>query len=89
MGLYLEVWILGKKLRLSEVIKGLPFKGVTLVLKKPPANAGDVRDLGSFPGSERSPGGAQDNHFQYSCLENSKDRGAWWAIVTGVTKSQT
>ena len=51
------------------------------MLKNPPANAGDVRDLDSFPGSGRSPGGAQDNQFQYSYLENSKDRGAWWSTV--------
>ena len=68
---------------------GLPFKGVALVLKNPPANAGDVRDVSSFPGSGRSPGGAQDNQFQYSCLENSKDRGAWWAIIYRVAQSRT
>ena len=68
---------------------GLPFKGVALVLKNPPANAGDVRDVSSFPGSGRSPGGAQDNQVQYSCLENSKDRGAWWAIVYRVAQSRT
>ena len=68
---------------------GLPFKGVALVLKNPPANAGDVRDVSSFPGSGRSPGGAQDNQFQYSCLENPMDGGAWQATVHGVAKSRT
>ena len=46
------------------------------VVKNPPAIAGDVRDVGSIPGSRRSPGGEHDNPLQYSCLENSMDRGA-------------
>ena len=46
-------------------------------------------DLGSIPGSRRSPGKGNGNPLQYSCLENSMDRGAWWATVHGVTKSQT
>ena len=49
-------------------------------------NAGD---LGSIPGSGRSPGGGNGYPLQYSCLENSMDRGAWWAAVHGVTKSRT
>ena len=49
-------------------------------------NAGD---LGSIPGLGRSPGEGNDNPFQYSCLENSMDRGAWQARVHGVAKSQT
>ena len=56
------------------------------MLKNPPANAGDARDRGSVPGCGRSPGGGKDNPFQYSCLENSVDRGAWWATVDGVPK---
>ena len=44
---------------------------------------------GSTPGSERSPGGGHGNPLQYSCLENPMDRGAWWATVRRVTKSQT
>ena len=51
------------------------------MLKKLPANAGDVRDAGSIPGSGRSPGGGYSNPLQYSCLENPMDRGAWWAAV--------
>ena len=47
-------------------------------------NAGD---LGSIPGSRRSPGEGNSNPFQYSCLENPMDRGAWWATVHGVAKS--
>ena len=61
---------------------------VALVLKNPPANAGDLRDMGLIPGSGRSPGGEKGNPLQYSCLENSMDRGAWWATVDRVTKSQ-
>ena len=52
-----------------------------------PSNTGDVRDMGSIPGSGRSPGEGHGNSLQYSCLENLKDRGAWWATVHGVTKS--
>ena len=62
---------------------------VALVVKNPPANAGDRREAGSVPGSGRSPGGGHDNPLQYSCLENPMDRGAWWAIVHSITKSQT
>ena len=46
-------------------------------------------DLGSIPGSGRSRGGGNGNPLQYSCLGNPMDRGAWWATVRGVTKSQT
>ena len=53
------------------------------------ASAGDVEDPGSIPGSGRSPGEGNGNSLQYSCLENLMDRGAWWATVHGVTKSQT
>ena len=60
-----------------------------LVVKNPPANAGDIRDAGSVPGSERSLGGGHGNPLQYSCLENPMDRGAWWTTVHGVTKSWT
>ena len=59
------------------------------MVKNPPANAGDARDEGSIPGSGRSPGGGNGNPLQYSCLENPMDRGAWWATVHGVSKSQT
>ena len=60
-----------------------------LVVKNPPANAGDERDVGSIPESGRSPGGGQGNPLQYSCLENPMNRGAWWATVHGVTQSRT
>ena len=56
------------------------------VVKNPPANAGDP---GSIPGLGRSPGERKGYPLQFSCLENLMDRGAWWAIVHGVAKSQT
>ena len=52
-------------------------------------SACSVGDPGSIPGSGRSPGEGNSNPFQYSCLENSMDGGAWWATVHGVAKSQT
>ena len=60
-----------------------------IVVKNPPANTGDTRDAGSIPGSGRSPGVGNGNPLQYSCLENSVDRGDWWTTVYVVTKSQT
>ena len=62
---------------------------VALVVKNPSANAGDIRDAVSIPGSGRSPGGGHGNPLQYSCLEDSLDRGAWWAMVHGISKSWT
>ena len=53
------------------------------MVKNLPASAGDKRDVGSIPGSERSPGVGNDGPLQYSCLENPMDRGAWWAAVQG------
>ena len=61
---------------------------MVLVVKNPPANAGDARDVGLMPGSGRSPGVGNGNPFQYSCLENLMDRGAWQVTVHGVAKSQ-
>ena len=49
------------------------------MVKNLPANAGDIRDVGSIPGWGRSPGGGQGTPLQYSCLENPMDRGAWLA----------
>ena len=51
------------------------------MIKNLPAKAGDVKDMGSIPGSGRSPGGEHGNPLHYSSLENSMNRGAWWAIV--------
>ena len=59
------------------------------VVKNPSAKAGDIRDMGSIPGSGRSPGGENGNPLQYSCLENPMDRGSWLTIVHGVIKSET
>ena len=58
---------------------------VVFVVRSPPANAGDVRDAGSVPGSERSPGGGHGSSLQYSCLRDPVDRVAWWAVVPRVT----
>ena len=62
---------------------------MVLVVKNLPANAEDIRDMGLIPGMGRSPGGGHGNPLVYFCLENLMDRGAWWATVHGVTKSQT
>ena len=57
--------------------------------KESTSSAGGSRNPGSIPGSRRSPGGGNGNPLQCSCLGNPTDRGAWWATVYGVTKSQT
>ena len=59
------------------------------MVKNVSANSGDTRDASLIPGSGRSPGAANDNLLQYFCLGNSMDKGAWRAIVHGVTKSWT
>ena len=56
------------------------------MVKNPLTSAGDRRDGGSVPGLGRSPGVGNGNPLQYSCLENSMDREAWWAIIFGVEK---
>ena len=62
---------------------------MVLVVRNPPVNPGDKRDMDSIPGLERCPGGGHGYPLQYSFLENPMDRGAWRAIVHEVTKSQT
>ena len=62
---------------------------VALVVKNLPANAGDLRDAGLIHGLGRSPGEGNGNPLQYSCLGNTMDREAWWALVYGVAKSWT
>ena len=57
-----------------------------MVVRNPTANAGD---LGLISGLGRSPGEGNDNPLQYSCQGNPMNRGAWWAIVRGVTESDT
>ena len=59
------------------------------MVKNLPANAGDIRDVGSIPELGRSSGEGNGSQLQYSCLGNPMDRGAWWAIVHGVPKSWT
>ena len=68
-----------------KVTMGLP---QWLSGKESAYSAGVVRDVGSIPGWGRSPGGGHGNPLQYSCLENSMDRGAWWATVRRVAESQ-
>ena len=80
------VWYNGNS---SEALKMLTVLSSTepeasqavLVVKNPPASAGDIRDVGSIPGLGRPPGGGHGNPLQHSCLENPRDRGAWWAQV--------
>ena len=62
---------------------------MVLVVRNPPANEGDIRDVGSIPELGRSPGRGHGNPLQYSCLENIMDREAWWATVYMVAKSWT
>ena len=73
-------------LLLLNTIKDFP--GGTVV-KNPPTDERDARDMGLIPGSGRSLGERNCNPLQYSCLENPKDRGAWWATVQAITKSWT
>ena len=60
-----------------------------LVVKNPAADVGDTGDMGLIPGLGRSPGVRNGTPLQYSCLENSMDRGAWRATVHGAIESQT
>ena len=62
---------------------------VALVVKNPPANAGDTKDMGSVLGLRRSPAEGNGNPLQHSCLENPMNRGTWQAVVHRVTESQT
>ena len=62
---------------------------MVLVVKNPPANAGDLRDTASIPGLGRSPGGGHGNPLQYSCLENPMNRGVDQLQFTGLQESDT
>ena len=94
-----EIWFTWKRLLLetkcedsNSNFKGIEIVGasqVVLVAKNPPANAGNIRDVGSVSRLGRSPVGRHGNPFQYSCLENPMDRGTWWATVHRVATSQT
>ena len=78
-----------KDIVLFIILRNLWTSQVALVVKNLPANAGDIRDTDSIPGSGRSPGEGNGNPLQYSCLENPIDRGAWWAIFHRVAQSWT
>ena len=78
-----------KRFLLHATEIGIAMANIALVVKILPANAGDARDSSSIPGWGRSPGEGKGNPLQYSCLENSMDRGDCRAIVLGVMKSQT
>ena len=84
MGWYYDKKISRNLIYLVEILSHMG-----LVVKNPPANAGDIRDMGLIPGSGRSHGEGNGNPLQYSCLKNSMDRGVWQATVHGVAKSQT
>ena len=73
-------------LRQSQLL-GRPVQ-VALVIKNPSASAGDIRDTGSIPGLERSPGEGNGTPLQYSCLENSMGRETWQATVHGAAESR-
>ena len=64
---------------LGQISNDIWASQAVLVVKNLPANAGDIRDAGLIPGLGRSSGGGRGNSLQYSCLENSMDRGAWQA----------
>ena len=74
----LEMLVFSVAVSFHALDSGRGFPGGAVV-KNPPANAGDTGDVGSIPGSGRSPGTGNGNPLQYSCLQNSMDRGAWWA----------
>ena len=71
----------------KDMTEQLTLSQVALEVKNLPAHARDAGDTGSIPGSGRYPGEGNGNPFQYSCLENSMDRGAWWAVVHRVAQS--
>ena len=75
---------------LSDLIVDRPedWQGVALLVKNPPASAGDIRDTSSIPGLGRSLTGGHINPFQYFCLENPMDRRAWQTLVHRTTKTQ-
>ena len=77
-------------MRRNEQIEGKNKRAVMMAsVKNPPAIAVDAGEAGLIPGSGQPLGVGYGYPLQYSCLENSMDRGAWWATVHGVTKTQT
>ena len=79
----------GKYFSFEESLQLFKASQVALVVKNPPAKAGDARDVGLILGLGRSPGAGNGTQLQYSCLENSMGRGSWQAAVHGVAQSQT
>ena len=73
----------------GEGLEGPGKRGSCQLVKNPPDNAGDARDVDSIPGLGRSPRVGNDNPLQYSCLGNPMDRKAWRATIHGVAKRQT
>ena len=71
---------------ISDTYNNIWSSQLTLVVKNPPANAGDTTDAGSIPGLGRSPGEGNENPLQYSCQENHRNRGAWLSTVHRVAK---
>ena len=80
-------WATAQVTRLGAMTSHFTVAQLALMVKKPHASAGDVRDAGSVPGSGRFPGGWHGRPLQYTCLGNPMDRGAWGAMVHGVTES--
>ena len=87
INIYFDLLSIFKRAQFSEAYGNT--SQVVLVVKNLPASAGYIREVGSIPGSGRSPGGGNGNLLHYSSLENPMDRGACQATVHRVTKSQT
>ena len=85
----LVVMMVTTLLKYYKPLKCTEASQVALVVKNLSANTGGARDAGSIPRLVRSPEEGNSNSLQYSCLENPMDRGAWWATVRWVAKSQT
>ena len=75
--------------KIQDAVLSIRASQVPVVVKNPPTNTGDMRDVDSIPGSGRSPVGGHGNSLQYSCLEKPRDRGAWQATVQGIAKRWT
>ena len=78
----------GEGLGITQASRDTRASQVALVVKNPPDNPRNIRNVCWIPGLGRSPGGGHGNPLQYSCLENPLHRGAWWATFHAVSKSQ-
>ena len=83
-----EITLITVKIYFKKDLVNIGTSEVALAVNNPPANAGDIRYVGLIPGSGRSSRRGNGNPLQYFCLGNPMDRGAWQAIVHGVTQSQ-